>query len=247
MAHLTVTSSDSQDFTGKVLSLDGDEVTIGRSPECTILVPDAAVSRRHAKIVRTPEGLLLVDDGGRNGLFVNGERVTHKLLANGDVVRVGHTEMCLEGGGEAAVAQPLRAKPKPVSPPRAERAERLEQTTMLEVALLSPAPSPRAAPAATGGGSEGAERDSTQCPSCGMTLPDGADDCERCGAGAQHASPAPRVRQASVSLLRATLAITLWLAGVLLVTGVLLAREKGFLGIGSGSTQPVGTDPSWAP
>jgi pSer/pThr/pTyr-binding forkhead associated (FHA) protein len=224
MALLKVLTSDSQDFIGKQLSLEGEEVTIGRSPESNILVPDAAVSRRHAKIVRTPEGLLLVDDGGRNGLFVNGERVTHKLLADGDVVRVGHTEMAFEAGDERQASRPAREAPRKVAPQRPPARERLEQTTMLEAALLMP-PEEEPRPARQRPAPEAPEL----CPSCGTPLARGSR-CSQCdGDGEASAARAPGT-PANATVSRVALAIALLLAGVLLVTGVLVAREKGMLG-----------------
>ena len=48
-------------------------VTIGRGPWCDVVLPDASVSRTHARIERTESGALrLVDLGSRNGLHVGG-------------------------------------------------------------------------------------------------------------------------------------------------------------------------------
>jgi transcriptional regulator with PAS, ATPase and Fis domain len=67
----------------------GDTTTIGREPDNTLSVPEAAVSRYHAKIERVPGGHVLRDNGSTNGTLVNGARVTERLLADHDVVRVG--------------------------------------------------------------------------------------------------------------------------------------------------------------
>lgn len=63
--------------------------TIGRAPNNDIAIPDGAISRHHAKIDLTESGFVIVDLGSENGVFVNGERVTERLLATGDQIEVG--------------------------------------------------------------------------------------------------------------------------------------------------------------
>jgi pSer/pThr/pTyr-binding forkhead associated (FHA) protein len=77
----------------------GDDVTafalarewtrIGRSLAADIRFDDPTVSRRHALIVRQPDGLRVLDDRSLNGVFVNGERVEWSTLADGDEVVIG--------------------------------------------------------------------------------------------------------------------------------------------------------------
>ncbi len=67
----------------------GAQTLIGRSPEAQIRVSAAAVSRKHAQVVLTPEGYKLVDLGSENGSYVNGTRVQEKVLQNGDRVQIG--------------------------------------------------------------------------------------------------------------------------------------------------------------
>ena len=50
---------------------------------------DPTVSRRHALIVRQPDGVRLLDDRSLNGVFVNGSRVEGKALEDGDEIIVG--------------------------------------------------------------------------------------------------------------------------------------------------------------
>jgi DNA-binding NtrC family response regulator len=66
------------------------ELVIGRGPEAGLSLDDALVSRAHARILATPEGLRVTDLGSRHGTLVNGERVADaRLLRGGDVVGVG--------------------------------------------------------------------------------------------------------------------------------------------------------------
>jgi class 3 adenylate cyclase len=86
-----------QDPTGKqqVVTLEDDQekVAIGRRVENDIaLAWDQEVSREHAQLLRGPEGWTLVDDGSRNGSYLNGQRVSGRHpLRDGDVLRFGDT------------------------------------------------------------------------------------------------------------------------------------------------------------
>ena len=62
---------------------------IGRSLAADIRFDDPTVSRRHALIVRQPDGLRVLDDRSLNGVFVNGERVEWSTLADSDEVVIG--------------------------------------------------------------------------------------------------------------------------------------------------------------
>ena len=67
-----------------------DEWTrIGRSLAADIHFDDPTVSRRHALIVRQPDGLRVLDDRSLNGVYVNGERVEWSPLAPGDEIVIG--------------------------------------------------------------------------------------------------------------------------------------------------------------
>jgi predicted nucleic acid-binding Zn-ribbon protein len=62
---------------------------IGRSLAADVRFDDPTVSRRHALIVRQPDGVRVLDDRSLNGVFVNGERIEGKLLQDGDEIIVG--------------------------------------------------------------------------------------------------------------------------------------------------------------
>src|ERR1700736_3868813 len=62
---------------------------IGRSLAADIRFDDPTVSRRHALIVRQPDGLRILDDRSLNGVFVNGERVEWSTLADDDEIVIG--------------------------------------------------------------------------------------------------------------------------------------------------------------
>jgi len=81
----TLTADD-----GTMHPLLEEEATIGRTPANDIALPDASVSAKHARVVRTVEGFVIEDVGSRNGTFINSEKLAEKrLLADGDLVRLG--------------------------------------------------------------------------------------------------------------------------------------------------------------
>ena len=73
--------------------LSGDRVTVGRLSSCGIRLDDANTSRVHAAFEREGDGWSVLDLESTNGTLVNGARVTHSRLLDGDVVTVGVTEL----------------------------------------------------------------------------------------------------------------------------------------------------------
>ena len=69
--------------------LRGSEVFIGREAPAEILIPQPAVSRRHARLNRDAHGWVLTDLGARNGTIVDGVRIERVRLQANHEVRVG--------------------------------------------------------------------------------------------------------------------------------------------------------------
>ncbi len=76
---------------GREYAITGRSLLIGRDASCDAVVTSKNVSRRHAEIVLTPKGYLLVDNS-TNGTVVNGKRVERHLLARSDVIQCGEHE-----------------------------------------------------------------------------------------------------------------------------------------------------------
>ena len=77
---------------------------------------DPTVSRRHALIVRHPDGVRLLDDRSLNGVFVNGARVDGKALKDGDEIIVGRYRLAfLSVAAARARASGRRARPRGTS------------------------------------------------------------------------------------------------------------------------------------
>jgi phosphoserine phosphatase RsbU/P len=68
------------------------EFTIGRQSDNDLVLFESRVSRRHARIVKTPQGYVLEDTGSRHGTYVNGAQVTSCLLKSGDQINLGIAE-----------------------------------------------------------------------------------------------------------------------------------------------------------
>ncbi len=67
-------------------------VTIGRASSNDIVLSDQYSSGLHAVIAPTEKGYVLIDQGSKNGTFVNGRRVNGEIdLARGDEILVGST------------------------------------------------------------------------------------------------------------------------------------------------------------
>ena len=78
---------------GQTVPLHEEITTIGSVAGNNIVLSDPAVSRKHIGIKRSGKSFEIADLGSTNGVYVNGHRMPKKVLAGGDIVRVGNTEM----------------------------------------------------------------------------------------------------------------------------------------------------------
>jgi DNA-binding winged helix-turn-helix (wHTH) protein len=78
------------------VALHPGENVIGRDREVAAWIDSSTVSRRHARIVISPEGAVLDDLGSRNGTFVQGRKVEKPTpLHDRDEIRLGSVVMTL--------------------------------------------------------------------------------------------------------------------------------------------------------
>jgi len=89
--------------------LPASRATLGSSATSDLRLRFPGVSRHHATILPTAEGLLLVDAGSKNGLIFAGQRVPEVLLLPGRAVQLGQAFLALEevDSSEAELAFPL--------------------------------------------------------------------------------------------------------------------------------------------
>lgn len=65
------------------------DILLGRDSECDIVIPLRQVSRHHARISPTAEGVLLEDLDSKNGTYLNGALIKEReLLVDGDVLQI---------------------------------------------------------------------------------------------------------------------------------------------------------------
>ena len=93
---------ESGELAGRIIPLAEPEYLIGRHRDNGIQIPDLGVSGFHARIYRSPEGFTLEDLKSRNGTWINGNRIYHATLANGDRVHLGQTDLVYEVVGDVS-------------------------------------------------------------------------------------------------------------------------------------------------
>src|SRR5881397_191511 len=115
---------------GREYVITGKSLVFGREAGCDVVVGGKDVSRRHAEIMQTPKGYLLVDSS-TNGTFVNEERVQgQRILQRTDVIRIGeenfrfYADLLASGpqpGPADSAPQAGPATPQPTGAPAAPR------------------------------------------------------------------------------------------------------------------------------
>jgi hypothetical protein len=81
----------------RTVRIGGGVATIGRLPECDIVVHDAGASRRHAQIREQNGVWTLTDLGSTNGTQLNGQVVQQRALGEGDRITIGTTVLEFRG------------------------------------------------------------------------------------------------------------------------------------------------------
>lgn len=79
-------------FMGRVFEITERRIVVGRGAAADITLPDNGLSRKHAKFIRYPSGVVAVCDmNSLNGTFLNGEQVHSRALKDGDKIHIGTT------------------------------------------------------------------------------------------------------------------------------------------------------------
>lgn len=98
-----------------------DNAVIGRQPDCDIPVPAEEISRQHARLKVTAEGLHVEDMGSANGTFINDKRVQSGLLKPGEELRLDTVRFLLVTPGMDARQQSASPRAESESVPPAKR------------------------------------------------------------------------------------------------------------------------------
>ena len=86
-------------FNSKVeseLQLAKDTMTIGRKSDNDIHLDSLAISGHHAQIVTILNNSFIEDLNSTNGTYLNGSLIKKNVLENGDVIKVGHSNLYLQ-------------------------------------------------------------------------------------------------------------------------------------------------------
>jgi pSer/pThr/pTyr-binding forkhead associated (FHA) protein len=149
---------------GREYAVTGASLVFGREAGCDVVVSGKDVSRRHAEIVTTPKGYMVVDSS-TNGTFVNEERVEgQRLLLRADVIRIGDEQFRFYADTTpAAPAVPTPSPGPAANPPQAAppveaaaappvpsgAGQRLQNTSFGMAAVEKTQPPPTKAPVTT--------------------------------------------------------------------------------------------------
>ncbi len=110
-----------------------DEITIGREEGNTIRLTERNVSRRHARLVRDDDGVLVEELSARYGTKMNGDKIQEKTrFSIGDVVLIGDYRLTLEGEGAEAEAPKTNGAAPPPEPKKSGFANAPTQITKRE-------------------------------------------------------------------------------------------------------------------
>lgn len=92
---------------GKIFPITGP-VAIGRAAECDISVQAEEISRRHALVKPSGDGLSIEDLGSSNGTYINGRRVQQGFLNPGDELRLDAVRFIVVAPGMEMAQQTTR-------------------------------------------------------------------------------------------------------------------------------------------
>lgn len=87
----------------------GDEpLVLGRTAKCPVHIKDSKISRQHCQITKTAQGGFKITDlDSANGTFINGERISEKILFPKDTIKIGNSEIVFDLVEETQIIAPL--------------------------------------------------------------------------------------------------------------------------------------------
>src|SRR6202451_3877018 len=109
----------------KEVAVGHQEVSIGRSPDNSIVIDNPAISNYHARVFHEDGRLMLQDFGSLNGTFVNGQRVKMVTLKPGDSVGIGKHTIVVTDSAEVRAFVPFSGSSMPAPP-------KINETVMLD-------------------------------------------------------------------------------------------------------------------
>ncbi len=76
---------------GAIVALGARPVIVGAHATCDLILTDPKVSRKHAELAITPEGIRVKDLGSTNGTWWQGSRIAEVVIPAGATVKFGET------------------------------------------------------------------------------------------------------------------------------------------------------------
>ncbi|SDU28087.1 FHA domain-containing protein [Verrucomicrobium sp. GAS474] len=90
------------DFANQVFDLAGQKITVGRTPDNALHLPDNSISSHHAELNLEAGDYIVTDLESTNGSRVNGEKIQTSPLRQGDTVRFGNVDLLYESENSPA-------------------------------------------------------------------------------------------------------------------------------------------------
>jgi pSer/pThr/pTyr-binding forkhead associated (FHA) protein len=93
MAKLVVLSVG---MTGRTQELKAEKTTVGRVEDNSFQIAEPSVSSHHCEVLLRGNDVVVRDLSSTNGTYINGEKITEKVIKPGQILRLGQVEMRLE-------------------------------------------------------------------------------------------------------------------------------------------------------
>src|ERR1039457_5619920 len=92
-------------MTGRSQDLKQDKTTIGRLEDNTLQIAEPSVSSHHCEVLLRGSEVVVRDLNSTNGTYINGEKITERVIKPGQILRLGQVELRLETDASAAPAK----------------------------------------------------------------------------------------------------------------------------------------------
>ncbi len=90
---------------GQRITVEHKPMTLGRDPDCAVVVQDDEVSRKHAVLEHQDDGLFIRDLESMNKILVNKHEVRESRLKHGDVIEIGRTSFLVQALVQAEISE----------------------------------------------------------------------------------------------------------------------------------------------
>ncbi len=91
---------------GSSLLLRHGRYSVGKAPDCDLVLSDPAVSRRHLVLKVLADGVAALDVGSKNGSYFQGARFRELILGVGAVLTIGGSQLVLADAGRRSTDPP---------------------------------------------------------------------------------------------------------------------------------------------